>query len=508
MLQRSVGETEYHGLQERVDDVQVFLNHEDPGRSLQQLNDDFAAIYNLKDDGKYLQVRDDGGNWIFRSKRMIAANPDLLPPERLPKGGRMAEFRQGIHTVRTFAYPILVGRKYYSVQTGIALDKSIVLLSNFRTKLLLLTPIVILLATAGGHAMSRKALMPVAALAMEARRINDRNLDIRLPVSAAQDEISDLSRTLNQMLERIDKAFASVRAFTGNASHELRTPIALLRTELEVALYRPRNADEYRETLIRMHEETAQMTNLVENLLSLARADGGVDTFALVPVHVSSLFRRMAETWNRAMNYAMLDFIVEMPGDDLVVLGDEVGVQRLLSILLENACKYTPPGGSVRLCTTVEEGRIVFSVRDTGVGIAPEHRLRIFDRFYRVALDGRPSVGSGLGLALAKWIAERHGTQLAVESELGRGSWFSFRLEVADGGQVAMIKPSRLFNSGAQRCEVRSSKDTSSRLLPNDSRTLAPLKILLLLAGTFFQFAIHTSLFHSNLKCEFRSYHP
>ena len=117
------------------------------------------------------------------------------------------------------------------------MNRSLALLASFRTSLLLLTPLVILLAAAGGHVMSRKALRPVAVLAAEARRINDRNLDIRLPVPSARDEIHDLSQTLNQMLERIDNAFASVRTFTGNASHELRTPISLLRAEIEVALF-------------------------------------------------------------------------------------------------------------------------------------------------------------------------------------------------------------------------------------------------------------------------------
>ena len=125
----------------------------------------------------------------------------------------------------------------------------------------------ILLAAAGGHAMSRKALQPVAALSTEARRINDRNLSIRLPVPQTRDEISDLSQTLNQMLERIEKAFASVRAFTGNASHEIRTPLTLLRTELEVALYRPRTEEEYRETLENLHKQTVRMTNLVHDLM-------------------------------------------------------------------------------------------------------------------------------------------------------------------------------------------------------------------------------------------------
>ncbi len=447
MLQRSVDETEYHEMQERADDVRVVLSHEDPDRNLQQLTSDLASVYSLKDDGKYLQVRDEQGNWIFRSRRMVEESPYLPAPESLPEAGSLAEFRQGIHDVRTLAYPIVVRGQHYSVQTGISLDKSTALLSSFRTNLLLLTPMMILLAAVGGHAMSRKALRPVAALAAEVQRINDRNLDIRLPVSSAKDEISDLSRTLNQMLERIDKAFASVRAFTGNASHELRTPITLLRTEIEVALYHPRKADEYRATLGLLHEETVRMTSLIENLLSLARADGGAETFALAPIRASILLRRIAETWKSTMEQAMLTFHVEIPNDKFFVLGDEHGLQRLFSILLENASKFAPPGGSVKLCTAVEDSRIIFSVRDTGIGIAPEHKPRIFERFYRAAPDGRSPVGgSGLGLALAKWIAERHGTELSVESEPGHGSSFSFRLERAYPTRPAVNSPALLYS--------------------------------------------------------------
>jgi heavy metal sensor kinase len=435
MLRRSVDVTEYHELQERAEDVQLVLSHQDPSQTLQQVKDDFSAIYELKDDGKYLQVRDAQGNWIFRSKRMIAQNPDLQAPNQLPKQGLIAEFHQGTRYVRILSYPSEVHGKPYSVQTGIALNKSMALLMSFRTNLLLLTPIVILLAAVGGHVMSRKALRPVAALAAEARTINDRNLDTRLPVPSARDEISDLSRTLNQMLERIDKAFASVRTFTGNASHELRTPISLLRTEIEVALYRPRDAEEYRQVLRRLHEETIRMTSLVENLLSLARADGGAETITLTPIRVNDLLHQVAAIWRPAMNQALLDFRVEASQDDPFVLGDKQGIPRLLSILLENASKYTPPGGAVKLRAAVQAERVLLSVRDTGNGIASEHRQRIFERFYRGApASENVPAGSGLGLALAKWIAERHGTELLVESEPGKGSCFSFSLKSATPG--------------------------------------------------------------------------
>ena len=422
MLRRSVDETEYHDLQERAQDVQLILNHESPNASIQQLRDKFAALYDLIDDGKYLQVQDE----------------NLPAPNLLPKDGLISEFRHGSRTVRTLAYPIAARGMRYTVQTGIALNRSLLLLASFRTRLLLLTPLMILLAALGGHLMSRKALTPVAMLAMQARRINERNLDIRLPVSSARDEISDLSQTLNQMLERIDKAFVSVRTFTGNASHELRTPISLLRTEIEVALYRPRDSDEYRAILRRLHEETVRMTSLVENLLSLARADGGAETFVLAPIRVETLFRQVAETWKSAMAHAMLKFHVEISDNNLILLGDPQGIKRLLSILLENASKYTPPGGWVTLRATATRWHAEISVLDSGIGIDPEYKDRIFDRFFRVA-TGRPSpAGSGLGLSLAKWIAERHGSQLCVESAPGHGSCFSFSLEKSNTALAAI----------------------------------------------------------------------
>jgi heavy metal sensor kinase len=447
MLERSLDATEYHDMQERAEDVQEVLLHDSPDKSVQQLNDEFMAIYAFKDDGKYLQVRDAQGNWIFRSRRMIAENPDLPAPDRLPKSGQIAEFHQGTRYVRVLAYPITVNGRQYSVQTGIALNKSMVLLQSFRTNLLWLTPLVILLAAAGGHFMSRKALRPVAALAAQARRINDRNLDIRLPVPRVHDEISDLSLTLNQMLERIDHAFASVRTFTGNASHELRTPISILRMEIEVALLRPRDGDEYRAVLARLYEETVRMTTLVENLLSLARADGGAETITVTPVSVDLLIHQLSETWKTGMNQALLNFSVDVPEENLTVFGDSHGITRLLSILLENASKYTPPGGTVKISAVGDRTRVNFSVSDSGIGIAPEHRLRIFDRFYRATqVDNTVPAGSGLGLALAKWIADRHGTELCVESEPQRGSCFSFSLERAD---VVVTSPDSLSMSAA-----------------------------------------------------------
>ena len=430
MLRHSLDSTEYHDLQERAEDVQLLLLHQDPNASIETIQQELSAMYSIKDDGKWLQVMDQDGAWLFRSKRMIAENPMLPAPDRLPSQGTLAEFHQGTRYVRILAYPISVRGRLYSVQTGLALNRSMVLLRTFGAGLLVLTPVTIFLAALGGYWMSRKALQPVAMLASEARKINDRSLHTRLPVPTARDEISDLSVTLNQMLERIDKAFASVRAFTGNASHELRTPIALIRTEIEVALYRPRETQEYRETLNRLHEESIRMTNLVENLLSLARADGGAESLSLVPIYVASLFQKLEYTWRKIMELALVDFRVELEADDLEVLGDPTSLARLLSILLENASKFTPAGGLVTLSAVAYGKGAVFSVRDTGIGISAGDMPHIFNRFYRAATPGASNPrGSGLGLALGKWIAERHGTLLTVDSAPGKGSCFSFVLD-------------------------------------------------------------------------------
>jgi heavy metal sensor kinase len=430
LVHRAVDELENNELQQRVRSVRRFIESRPPEESQAQLKAAMAAAYKASHGSKWLQVVDEHGDWLFRSPHVSSAYPNLLLPQDAPEAGSYFTYTTESASVRALIEPISIHGMRYTVQTGLTLNKTMVLLSGFRLQLFLLTTAGLFVSSIAGYFMSRKALTPIALITAEARRINDRNLGNRLPVPGAKDEVFDLSQTLNQMLERIDKAFTSVRTFTGNASHELRTPISLMRTEIEVALYRPRESEEYRAILQRLHEETIRMTGLVENLLSLARADGGAVAIRLSPVSVQSLFRQIKETWNTAMCQAMLEFTVESADGDLALLGDSHAIARLLSILLENASKFTPPGGSVKLSATVEGSCVVLSVQDSGPGIAAEQLPRIFDRFFRAvpAAEGAPS-GSGLGLALGKWIAERHSTELCVESQLGHGSRFFFKLD-------------------------------------------------------------------------------
>jgi heavy metal sensor kinase len=445
MLRRSLIADEYHELQERAEDVQLLLKELGPQANLQVLQQKFAEIYQVKDDGKYLQVLDQDGNWIFRSKRMVEEGLRPAAPAGVPPLGTTIQFHQGTRYVRVLTYAIKANGQAYSVQTGMALNKSMVLLSEFGARLLLLTPAVLILAAVGGHFMSRKALAPVAAIAIEARRINDRNLDIRLPIAPTGDEISQLSETLNQMLQRVESGVRSIRDFTANAAHELRTPLALIRTEVEVALSRPRLSEEYREACEQVQMEAVRMTGLIDSLLTLARVDAGTEALHFEPLDANRLVLQVAEKWRAAMRAALLDFTVTTGPDALFVLADSNSLQRLLTILLDNAARYTPPGGSVTLKVEREHGRAIFSVRDTGVGIAPEHQSRVFERFYRVdRARGGSTKGSGLGLALAKWIVEKHGTELVLESAVGKGTSFRFAISATEPAAAAEMHATEL----------------------------------------------------------------
>jgi signal transduction histidine kinase len=371
---------------------------------------------------------------------MIAEDAPLALP-RLHSFGSMSEFQQGTRHVRTFSKVITVDGHAYAVEFGASLNKPEALLRHFGFELFILTPLILLAAVFAGHNMSRRALGPVMLIAMEARRISDRNLDLRLPVPPTCDEIAHLSTTLNNMLARIDAGYRSVRDFTANASHELRTPLARLRTEVEVALLRTRSSDEYQDTLIHVQESAEEMTRLTENLLTLARADADAVTLTLKPVELWGLVLASCAEWSSIGDHLHLSIRAERIAESALnseesatVLGDSALLLRLLRILLDNACKFTPAGGSIVVGVELTQDSAILSVRDSGIGIPEHERKRIFERFYRLNADqDRRNTGSGLGLSLASWIADQHQTAILVESVLGSGSCFKLRLQrIAD----------------------------------------------------------------------------
>jgi signal transduction histidine kinase len=316
------------------------------------------------------------------------------------------------------------------VHTALSQAASTALLHLFARDILMLAPLLLLLAALLSCWMSRKAMNPIADLARLARQICEHSVNLRIPVSTVDDEISDISTTLNQMLNRVEAGNRGIRNFIANASNELQLPVALIRTEVDASLSSPKSNEEYRESFANLQQEVIHIGGLLDNMLMLARVDAGREILNYEVIDAGRLARRVGEKWSPSMRQALLEFHVETCYAPALIRADHVSIQQLLNILLENACRYTPPGGSITLRATADTERVLLEVRDTGIGISGEHLPRLFQRFYRVdSVRSRQQGGSGLGLALAKWIADQHQATLIVESEIGVGTCFRVVIE-------------------------------------------------------------------------------
>ena len=285
--------------------------------------------------------------------------------------------------------------------------------------LLTLMPLALLLAGFLGAFLTDRALLPVRLLRDSADRIQAENLSQRLPVPG-RDEFSDLARTFNQMLDRLERAFRQQARFTADASHELRTPLTVLRGNLSLALARPRSPEEYRDTLERASRVSERMSGLVEDLLLLARADAAQLVTDPEPVPLAEVVAAAVETLpGRPVE------VTGPPeeGEPLTVRGNQRLLVTLFTNLLSNAARHTPPEGSIAIRVARQDHSATVTVEDTGAGIPPEHLPNIRERFYRVD-DARSSEsgGTGLGLAICESIAAAHGGSLQIRSEVGKGT--------------------------------------------------------------------------------------
>ena len=311
-------------------------------------------------------------------------------------------------------------------------------LRALRNYLLLFAPLVLMVSAVGGHWLSHRALAPVDALTRTARAISGHNLSNRLEKLHTGDELQRLSDTLNDMLDRIEKVFLRITQFTADASHELRTPISLMRTEAEVALRRARDSHAYREALQHILNQTEKTSVLIEELLALARADAGSESLKRQPVELGELLRECVQGWQPFAARAGHELAFRSGDSGHVwVVADESALRRVLAILLDNAVKYTPAPGHIAVTLGVipdmnddhRKPRAVVSVSDTGIGISAEEQSKIFERFYRVdKARGSAAGGAGLGLAIARWIVEQHGGSITIESAGDKGSRFSVQM--------------------------------------------------------------------------------
>ena len=298
--------------------------------------------------------------------------------------------------------------------------------------MLLVAPVILAAAAVVGYWLAGTSLRPVEGIMDEVEAISDgRSLHRRLAVPISGDEMARLALTVNGMLARLEQSFGSLHRFTADASHEMKTPLMVLRAGVERALVHPGIPAELLQSLDETLAQINQMSEMVENLLTLARADEGRAPLAVEPCDLRDVLHDVAETAGMLGESADISVTSEIPSQPLLMAVDRHRIREMLLNLVTNAIKYTPPGGTVALTLSQEDGSVVFTVADTGIGIAPGDLPHIFDRFWRAdparsRTGDRP--GTGLGLAITKWIAEAHGGSITVQSRPGRGSLFTVRL--------------------------------------------------------------------------------
>jgi heavy metal sensor kinase len=282
-------------------------------------------------------------------------------------------------------------------------------------------PLVLAAALTGGYLLSRKALSPVDRLTRAALEISAEHLDRHVDVPNPGDELGRLATAFNAMIDRLQRSFDEMQRFTADAAHELRTPLAVLRTEAEVALRAPRSIDQYRQVLESQLEEIERLTRLADQLLFLCREDAGLTRSAGVPVRVDVLLEELAGHLAAVAEAQGLSLELD-PLPQCAVVMEEDRLRRLFYNLLDNALKYTPRGGDVRVRGRCENGSVEIVVEDTGVGIAPDHVPHVFGRFYRVDPARSRSDGHGLGLAICRSIVEGRQGTIHIDSAPGRGT--------------------------------------------------------------------------------------
>ncbi len=348
-------------------------------------------------------------------------------------GFGLVDLAAPVGQVRYFVRPISeAGPNVAAVVSAAPTSGFVVSPPRLLTAMLWTVPFILVVSLVIGYLLVGRTLKPVDLIVDEVEAISDgRSLHRRLAEPTSYDELARLTVTLNAMLSRLEKSFGTLRRFTADASHELKTPLTVLRSGIERSLTHPTTSPEVMETLEETLLEVNRMAELVDSLLTLARADEGRAPLHLDDLDLSEMLAELAETASILGEQASVNVTVEVPPEPIRMHADRGRLRQLLQNLLSNAIKYTSAAGEVWIGSALDDGNVVFTVRDSGMGIAPGDLEHIFDRFWRAdparsRTGSRP--GAGLGLAICKWTAEAHGGSIEVQSKPGRGTTFTVSL--------------------------------------------------------------------------------
>jgi heavy metal sensor kinase len=421
-FQRSIETTVNASSQTNLETVErVLSGSEANGRAA--MSQALAELANLWANGALLEVADQSGEWLYRSDPFLAQHPTLPPDSE--GGTKFHTTNLDANQYRVAMARVHVGDRIYSIHAAVPTEPFDQALDRFRLIEQEALPVLVLLASLLGYWLSGKSLAPVDRIIRTAEQIGVDNLSRRLDVPRPHDELRRLTETLNSMLDRIETSFRRITRFTADASHDLRTPVTIIRATAEIALRKKRSELEYQEALTRVLETSVETTVLLENLLTLARADAGAGGLEMHTLDLTEHVRKAQERAAVLAATKSLSLNVHVPDTAVFVRADAVAIDRLLLILLDNAVKYTPPGGQCEIELEKSENEAHIVVRDSGVGIETNELELVFERFHRSDKARSPETpGAGLGLSIARWIASVHGGSIRAASRIGVGSEF------------------------------------------------------------------------------------
>jgi len=326
---------------------------------------------------------------------------------------------------RVLAQPFATGSEMLMLCVAAPLEGNRLVLRTFSAGLLWTVPVLLVLSALGGYILSRRALRPVDQITAATRLITLSNLSERLPVPETHDELQRLSETCNDMLARLDSAVNEIKRFTADASHEFRNPVSFMRTTAELALRNRQIDAESRRAFEDIVAECGKANRLLKDMLTLARADAGNSQLAFEPVDLAAVVRAVCQKARVVAGEHGHTLAFQVAEEcEATVWGDYPSLHRLLWTLIDNAVKYTPAPGTIRVSVTAASGAVVLAVQDNGIGISGADMPHIFERFYRADPSRSQVEGSGLGLSIALWIANTHGASLSVQSQENAGTIF------------------------------------------------------------------------------------
>jgi len=394
-------------------------------------------IFGTRPVGKFIRVLDLSGETGSRTDNLddkkIPVNKKLVR-EVVTTGKIIFETQYPLGPgmpIRFINFPVIDFKSHKVkgvVQVGTSLEFVRESMRNLLVVFFVLGPSLLFVAGVVGFFLAGKALKPIREIAQTTRHITVNNLDERITVPVAKDDIGQLAATINGMLDRLSLSFQKITQFTADASHELRTPLTIMRGELEISLRGERSADEYLETLGSCLEEVERMAKIVNDLLLLSKSDMGQEVIKFEPVDLRILVSSLISHFQILADEQKIQLSSTIEEVE-TIYGDQLRLRQMLVNLLSNAIRYTPAGGKIHLTLKNVDDGIEIAVADTGIGIPEESIPRIFDRFYRAdKARSRQYGGSGLGLSIVKWIVEAHHGTIKVDSVVGEGSVFRVSL--------------------------------------------------------------------------------